>query len=252
MKLIILTTCYNAKKYIWRTIQSLQAQNIQDWHCYITDDMSTDGSADFVEAQIKGDDRFTLIRNESKMYQPGNYWQVLQREEINDEDICITVDGDDWFPVINVLERLKKYYEDPNIWVSCGQFVQWHGPDENGTDRYSKGFTTKPANFKNLRNQPWRSSHLRTFKAWLFRRIEKEDLIAPNGCYWEVTGDLAFMYPILEMAGIGRTLYTEDINYVYNVESDLNDFKVNYTKQMEYANLLRAKKPYDYITEHKQ
>lgn len=248
----ILTTSYNAKPYIWKTIQSLQAQTVDDWHCYITDDMSTDGTADFVETQIKDDKRFTLIRNKSKMYQPGNYWQILQRKEIDDEDICITVDGDDWFPITAVLERVQSYYSDPNIWVTCGQFVQWHGADENGQERYSAGFTSKPATFDNLRQLPWRSSHLRTFKAGLFRKIKKEDLIAPNGCFWEVTGDLAFMYPILEMSGIERTLYTEDVNYVYNVETDLNDFKVNYSKQMEYAKLLRAKKPYDHIATTEQ
>ena len=247
----ILTTSYNAKKYIWRTIQSLQAQSNKDWHCYITDDMSTDGTPEFVESQIKGDDRFTLIRNTEKMYQPGNYWQILQLEEIDDDDICVTVDGDDWFPVVQVLERIDNYYQDPNIWMTCGQFLQWRGLDSNGKDLYSKGFTSKPDSFENLRTKPWRSSHLRTFKAWLFRKIDKQDLIAPNGNFWEVTGDLAFMYPMLEMSGIKRTLYVEDINYIYNVETDLNDFKVNYTKQMQYANLLRAKDSYDYITEPK-
>ncbi len=246
MKLIILTTCYNAKPYIGRTIESLKVQKYTDWHCYITDDMSTDGSAEHIKSLIKDDSRFTLIVNTIKHYQPGNYWQVLKLKNIDDEDICITLDGDDWLPNGDVLDNVLGYYENPEIWITCGQFIQWHG-----ANRYSKGFTTRPENFDNLRQQSWRSSHMRTFKAWLFRNIKEEDLKAPNGKFWEVTGDLSFMYPMLEMAGINRTHYTQDINYIYNVQTELNDFKVNLQKQLEYANLIRDKKPYAYITKHK-
>ena len=242
----ILTTCYNAKPYIGRTIESLKMQNHTDWSCYITDDMSTDDSVAHIKSLIKDDSRFTLIVNKKKYYQPGNYWQVLQLKDIADEDICITLDGDDWLPNNGILDNVLRYYENPDIWITCGQFIQWHGGD-----RFSKGFTTRPPTFDNLREQVWRSSHMRTFKAWLFRKIKVEDLKAPNGNFWEVTGDLSFMYPMLEMAGIDRTHYTQDINYIYNVETDLNDYKVNLQKQLEYAKLIRDKKPYDYITKHK-
>jgi glycosyltransferase involved in cell wall biosynthesis len=241
----VLTTCYNAKKYIGKCIDSLKSQTV-DFRCYITDDISTDESVEYVEGLIESDERFILIKNTTKMYQPGNYWQVLQRDEIDDEDICVTVDGDDWLPNDEVLANVTKYYEDPNIWITCGQFLEY-----KGVNKYARGFTTKPNSFNNLRKLPWRSSHLRTFKAWLFREIQEEDLKAPNGNYWEVTGDLSFMFPMLEMAGMERAYYTQDINYIYNVETDLNDFKVNLSKQLQYANLIRAKKPYDYRTEHK-
>ena len=242
----ILTTCYNAQPYIGKTITSIKAQKNTDWHCYITDDISTDDSVELIKELIKDDNRFTLIVNENKHYQPGNYWQILQHKEINDDDICITVDGDDWLPNHGVLDNVLRYYENPNIWVTCGQFLQWHG-----SNKFSQGFTTKPSTFESLRKQPWRSSHLRTFKAWLFRRIKEEDLRAPNDNFWEVTGDLSFMYPMLEMAGIERVNYTTEINYIYNVETTLNDFKINLNKQLKYAKLIRDKKPYDYITKHK-
>jgi len=119
----ILTTCYNAKPYIDRTIKSLKLQKYTDWHCYITDDMSTDGSVAHVRELIKDDSRFTLIVNGIKHYQPGNYWQVLQLKDIDDEDICITLDGDDWLPHAGVLDNVLRYYENPDIWVTCGQLI---------------------------------------------------------------------------------------------------------------------------------
>ena len=66
MTIRILTTLYNSEKYVGLTIQSLQAQNVKDWVCYITDDISTDRSLEVVDRMIKGDDRFVIIRNKEK------------------------------------------------------------------------------------------------------------------------------------------------------------------------------------------
>ena len=46
--------------------------------CYITDDLSTDKTVEKIKEIIKSDNRFVLIENTKKMYQPGNYDQVIQ------------------------------------------------------------------------------------------------------------------------------------------------------------------------------
>ena len=238
----ILTTSYNCKNYVNMNIASLQAQNNNDWVCYITEDMSTDGTSEYIKELIKEDGRFVLIENKTKMYQPGNYWQVLQREEIDDEDICITLDGDDWLASSEVLRDVIGYYEDGNTLMTCGNFVHYHAPEQ-----YSPGFTYKPEPFNHLRNLRWTSTHLRTFKAHMFRKIKKEHLIAPSGNFWETCGDLAFMIPMLDMAGEDRVKYVQDVNMVYNVHNPLNDWKVDLPKQNEYAELLRQRERYDLI-----
>lgn len=236
----ILTTLYNSEKYIERTIRSIQLQTFKDYKVYITDDLSTDSSYETAKASIEGDERFVLIKNPIKLYQPGNYFQLLKRYEVSDDSIIVTLDGDDWFSDDKVLERLVSYYKDP-IWMCLGQFVQCHSI---ANKVYERGFTAKPNSFKDLRSVPWTCSHLRTFKAFLFRKILREDLISPTGSFWEVTGDLSFMYPMLEMSGESRVKFVEDINMVYNVETPLNDFKVNLEKQLHYAKLIRSKQPY--------
>jgi glycosyltransferase involved in cell wall biosynthesis len=240
MKIRVLTTSYNAIDWIDKTIDSIQNQTITDFKVYITDDLSTDNSREYVKGLIAGDNRFELIENTEKLYQPGNYWSVLQRKEIDNEDIIITIDGDDWLPTPTVFERVLRYYSENSIWLTCGQFLEYHG--EN---KYKMGFVSKPTNFKNLRTARWTSSHLRTFKAGLFRLIKKEDLYAPSGNFWESTGDLSFMFPMLEMAGESRIKYiTNDINLIYNVATPLNDFKVNLKQQLDYARLIRSKPKY--------
>lgn len=233
----VLTTAYNTERYIGMCIQSLKAQTEKNFKVYITNDISTDRTEEIALKNIDGDERFEIINNKTKFYQPGNYWQILQREEVKDEDICITVDGDDWLPNEDVFARVLEYYKNPDIWLTFGQFVYYDG------GKYPRGFCRKPNPFK-PREQQWTSTHLRTFKSFLFRKIQKESLIAPNGNFWETTGDMACWSPMMEMAGESRILYSEDINYVYNADNPLCDFRANLQTQCAYDRLIRQLKPY--------
>ena len=55
--------------------------------------------------------------------------------------------------------------------------------------------------------------------------------------------DLAFMFPMLEMAG-HKSSYIKDIMYVYNVSNPLNDHKVDNALQINLEKEIRGKKPY--------
>jgi len=238
----ILTTNYNTSAYIHRFIYSLQSQSVKEWKCYITDDMSTDGSQPYIQSLISGDDRFELIENIKKFWQTGNYYQVLQKEEIDDNDIVITVDGDDWLPDDGVFQRVLDYYSDGNTWITFGQFMHYQG--ENN---YKKGFSRKPQPFSEVRRLPWTSSHLRTFKAFLFRKIKYEDLLDDNGYFYKTAGDVVCITPMLEMAGEERVKYVDDINYVYNVETELNEYKTKLSDQIRVTKKIAEKAKYERI-----
>ena len=51
--MIILTTAYNCENYIERYLFSLMGQKFKDFKCFITDDMSTDGTVNKVKEIIK-------------------------------------------------------------------------------------------------------------------------------------------------------------------------------------------------------
>mgnify|MGYP003625302275 FL=1 len=234
--MVILTTLYNAEKYIERCIGSIMGQTYINFKCYITDDISTDNSANLVRAMINGDDRFILIENTSKMYQPGNYDQVIRNNEsILDDDICIEVDGDDWLPDSKTLERINNIYEDKNIWIANGSFKYSNG---------RPGFAAPPRNIDTIRQEVFTASHVRTWRAFLWRAIEEDYLKDENGQYWKVAGDLAFMYPMIEMSGPEHYRFMTDINYVYNEENPLNDHKVNMSSVNEIVVKIRNREQY--------
>lgn len=219
---------------------SVLAQKEQDWVCYITDDMSTDASAEIAMNYERKDKRFVYIRNYKKMYQPGNYWQCIHRPEIDDNDIVITLDGDDWFSDREVLTRMRGYYSNPNIWAVFGQFMMF----TDNPSVMTRGWTQRPCDdWSAIRQVGWYSTHLRTCRAFLMKNIKEEHLKAPSGNFWEMTGDQAVFFPVLEQAGKDRVLYTEDINMIYNGANPLNDHKVDVGLQRGYEQLIRKTIP---------
>jgi glycosyltransferase involved in cell wall biosynthesis len=238
--MIILTTTYNCEKYIEKCIYSIMSQSFKDFTCYITDDLSTDNTVKIIEDIIKDDKRFILIKNKEKMYQPGNYDQVIRELNIDDSEICVEVDGDDWLPDRNVLQRINKVYEDENIWLANGSFKYSDGRN---------GFAKKPEIIGDIRNTIFTMSHIRTWKSFLWKKINQEDLKDENGKYWEVAGDLSFMFPMIEMCGIIHYKFMDDINYIYNENNPINDHKVNLNKVQKIVNQIRNKKPYQILNE---
>jgi glycosyltransferase involved in cell wall biosynthesis len=237
MKIVILTTLYNAKEYVEMCLASIMTQTYKNFVCYITDDLSTDGSAEIVEECIKHDPRFKLVRNTNKLYQGGNYDSIIRdNSDIDDEDIIVECDGDDWLSDRKVLERVVNHYNSGDIWIA------------NGTFRYSDGGDgfAKPVNsFETLRQDTFTASHLRTWKAFLWREIKKEDLLDPKtGAYWNTAGDLSFMYPMLEMAGEEHYLFMPEINYIYNEHNPINDHKVNMPEVIRICNEIRVMPQY--------
>jgi len=233
--MIVLTTTYNCEKFVERSLLSVMSQRFKDFKCYITDDMSTDNTVKVIKETIKNDPRFILIENHEKFYQPGNYEQVIRWRAIEGNEVCVEVDGDDWLPNSNVFSKINEIYKDDNVWMTSGSFKYHDGRN---------GFANPPTKFSDIRKQTFTLSHLRTWRAWLWNKIQPEDLRDENGNFWSVAGDLAFMFPMFEMSGEEHYRFLTDINYIYNESNPINDHKVNLDKVMKTVNKIRNKKEY--------
>ena len=236
--MIILTTTFNCEKFIERSLYSIMSQTHKDFKCFITDDLSTDNTRTLVEKIIQKDERFSLVKNEKKFYQPGNYDQIIRGMDIHDDEICVEVDGDDWLPNSKVFEIINKVYNDSDVWMTSGSFKYHDG---------RPGFAQPPVNSDNIRSQTFTLSHIRTWKSWLWKKISVEDLKDENGEYWNVAGDLAFMFPMFEMSGMEHYKFISEILYIYNESNPLNDHKVNMSSVMKTVNKIRGKQKYQKI-----
>jgi glycosyltransferase involved in cell wall biosynthesis len=233
--MIVLTTTYNCENFIEKCLLSIMSQRFKDFKCYVTDDMSTDNTVKIIKETIKNDSRFILVENHEKFYQPGNYEQVIRWRGIEGDEVCVEVDGDDWLPNSNVFTKINDIYQDENVWMTSGSFKYHDG---------RPGFANPPSKFTDIRKQTFTLSHLRTWRAWLWKKISPEDLKDETGKFWSVAGDLAFMFPMLEMSGEEHYRFLTDINYIYNESNPINDHKVNLGKVMTTVNNIRNKKEY--------
>ena len=98
------------------------------------------------------------------------------------------------------------------------------------------------------REDKWRASHLKTFKASLWSKINSEDFLDDDGKFYEMTYDQAIMLPMLEMSG-QRAKYIEDVNYVYNVSNPNAINKIKAQKQHNLMLKIRSKKKYERIND---
>jgi glycosyltransferase involved in cell wall biosynthesis len=236
--MIILCGFYNAEKYIIQSLKSIKYQTYKDFTCYITHDLSTDGSVELVKDYIKGDDRFILVSdNDKKLYQTGNFDTTIRHNpNIADGDVCIEVDGDDWLPDDGVFQRIHDVYMNKDIWIANGSF------------RYSSGhigFAKKQENFDSLRTGRFTASHIRTWRAFLWRAINDDDLKDEKNDYWQWSGDVCFMFPMLEMAGPEHYHFMTDINYVYNEGNPINEHKVDMSMVTNHATRIRQLPKYN-------
>jgi len=216
-RIIVAVTLYNSDDIIQRCLGSIMSQSYDNFLCYITDDLSKDESVATVKDFIEDDDRFILIENKDKRYQGGNYDLICRHtEEVQDEDIIIEVDGDDWLPDRNVFQRVIDAYASGDIWITNGQFKYKNG---------AAGFSSPVTDFNTIRKGTFTASHLRTWKAFLWRAIPEKDLRNPAGGWWAAACDLIFMWDMLEMAGPDHYKFMTEVNYVYNDDNPFNEHK---------------------------
>ena len=234
--MIVITAFYNAEEYIERCVGSIIGQNHSDFKCYLIDDMSTDSSVEKIKNMINGDDRFELIINTDKKFKTLNFVDVLKDENISDDDIVVEIDGDDWLPNSTTLSRIKEVYSDENVWITNGNFKYASGP---------MGFSSPQTDFDNLRLSRFTASHLRTWKVFLWRNIQDADHKDSKGNFLSINADLAYMLPMLEMAGPNHYKYLEDVNLIYNDLNPINDHKINLGLVNSVANEIRNKPKYN-------
>lgn len=88
------------------------------------------------------------------------------------------------------------------------------------------------------REHEWISTHLRTAKYFLWRRIEKSAYKGPDGDWLDMNVDMATMFPLLEMSA-GRHCAVNRSMYVYNFANPINDFRVSEERQLELEKHIR-------------
>lgn len=239
---LIVVPFHNVEKWITKCIESIKMQSYKNFNCVLIDDASTDKTVKIINKLIKDDSRFKLIKREKNIGALANIWDAVLSSSPRDSDIIVNLDGDDWFSSQNVLQTLNSYYTD-----ECLMTYGSHVTTDNGKrSKFCEIEVPSKIIDNNLfRESRWMTSALRTFRYSLWKRIDIRDLKDAEGKFYTATWDMAYMFPMLEMAG-HRSKFVSEILYIYNLH-DSNDHVIpeKRKKQLEFEKEIRNKKKYN-------
>ena len=239
-KIAVIIPSYNNRHWYKRNLTSVLDQQYQNFRVIYVDDCSSDGTGELVEkftADRSSGDFIHLIRNPVRIGALHNLYSTIHT--CPDDEIVILLDGDDWLANNAVLKTINDVYAKTNCWMTYGQYRSW--PDNRiGSSREIPSDIIDSNNFRAIE---WCSSHLRSFYAWLFKSIRMEDLISPYGSFYQMSGDQAIMFPMLEMSG-HRAKFVSEVLYIYNEANPINDCKVDRRLQRSCETVIRMQKPY--------
>lgn len=235
---------WKAEQYISRCLLSVTKQDIPDWTACVVLDPAEDATVKLAQEFAKRDSRVKVIANDKQMYSIPNIIRAIAEQQPEDEDIIAILDADDWLTNNESLDIVKICYDsNPETLVTHGSWVSYPAPEVVTNN----GAYTDEDWIKGIRKVDWRASHFRTFKYKIWRHVDHKYLKTSDGEYIRVAGDLAIMYPLLEMCGKHRVRYIPEKIYTYNQETPCSDSKIRLKEQMDMADYIAGMSPCVYL-----
>lgn len=247
-KFTIITPSFNNIDYVEYNLASILNQTHTNWRLLYIDDCSTDGTFEKVSEILKDNPQCKVIRNETNKGAAYNYIEPVRHLFPDDDEIIVHLDGDDWFFNDNVLADLDNYYSRTKCWMTYGKFVCWDGSGDV-TQSFPQGtpYDDFIHRHKFYRRDQWRASHLRTYKYFLWKNIDREDLKSKiDGEYYWHASDLAWAFPALEMCPKDKIGVVDFITHVYNTtpKNQVRTKEREATDNSKYEIEIRNKKTY--------
>ena len=247
-KFIIFSAGYNCFDYIEKHIKSIQNQTYKNYTHIIIDDASTDGT--FEKGCKYIDDNTIIYRNNNNIKWIRNALKYLDDHIINEEDIIVIVDLDDWLPHKKVLEIVNNCYNKTDCWMTYSRFIDTMSLR---LSTWIPVYTDDIIKNKLFRQSVWSFTHLRTFKAFLWNELNAKMILFENnindlkdnkGEYFKSCYDQAILIPMLEMSSPDHISFIPNALYVYNNSNPLQVEKINRKEQEINRDIIRSKNKY--------
>ncbi|MCF7806519.1 MAG: glycosyltransferase family 2 protein [Simkaniaceae bacterium] len=244
-KFAIMIASYNNEQWVeWNLASAInQEYDSKFFHIYYLNDCSTDNTLEMAKnlvAQMNKEHLVTFVNNSEKSTSIGNYYSAIH-SFVPDDHVVVILDGDDALAhskVLNYLDRIYRNKKNKTL-LTYGQFkckssntVGWCSPMPKQID--------ETCSFRQYVHLP---SHLRTFYAWLFKKIKKEDLFY-DGKFLTMSGDVGSMMPMIEMA-LGHYQFINDVLYIYNDTNPISDHNLSKAFQEKIDRYVRSLPRYE-------
>lgn len=248
---IILVGSRNNGQWVNNNISSILSQDYENYKVIYYNDASEDNTEDEYKNIVGDNPKFTYVKSETRRLKTWFYHNLENYTSINDNDIIIFLDGDDMFYCDNVLSYINSIYIQSDCWLTYGGMIVWEGDDKltNPSPQNSE-IPSHVSSNKLYRKDAWRTSHLKTMRGAIWKKIDKKDLIY-NNQYIVGPDDLAIMFSALELCPPNKIYRVTDPIYLYNHTNQNNGSRAytdNVGVKIDYESIVRSRKPYDEIS----
>lgn len=240
----IIVPFYNASKFLDRCVSSILTQKYDNFKAIFINDASTDDSWDKLPHT---DPRCICINNETRKTALENIHNAIMNY-CDKDDVVAIVDGDDALLNKTAISHINSIYEERDCWICYGQFML-----STGGVGFASAYSEKE--YENVRKAPFRLSHLRTFKAGLYHKIQKQDetfecMKDVSGDFYRISYDVAIGFPLFELCPFEKVVFNSKPVYLYNFENPISDHIVDQRGQtnthIEISNKKKFERIYDF------
>ena len=248
-KIKVIVTTYNNDKWTQTNVESILEQKFKNYEVLYIDDNSSDDTFEIAEYLTTGNNKFKLIKNPENMSKAYSFMKYA-KDFVNDDDIVVFLDGDDWISYSDVFERVAKYYIENRVWVAYSKMLCY--PSLIPSPSHGHDHPDNVHRFNSYRQYPYTASHLKTVKGFLFKNMNEKDLKYENT--WIRFGDdVAIMCCAMEQSPREKIGIIDFPCYVYN-ESEENSARTtrDYNDNRQSENYIRSIKPYSVIKNNQE
>lgn len=214
---------FNCEDSIYRTLLSVAGQSYSNWRIVLIDDMSTDNTREAVEtaANSLGISDKTIVISRSEKYGEVRNTLDIVRNYAEPNDIIVRLDAGDYLVDLDAFAIINVAYQQ------TGCEVLWTAHRWGLTDKNISGPLIANTS---VYDQPWVSSHLKTFRARNLEPINLENFKDENGDWIMIACDQAIFLPMMEHIRINNSnpmalFFLPRIMYHYSIDlSDPNLF----------------------------
>lgn len=211
MKLSVIVAVRNAEKWIAQCLQSVQGQQGVEWECLVGVDDPSDDTF-FAAGQFQDDRRFRISMSVYRMYPLCNLLDLCARAT---GDVICKLDGDDYLPHQNVLARIAKEYEDPEVDATHGSFLI-----------VPQMVIPRPMDTRDLRREwlsKWAFHHMLTWRRSLtLLDPSHEAYHYDDGKPIRHACDVAIWYPVVSQARKVVTIFEPTYCYRTHEDNEMN------------------------------
>ena len=229
---IVVIPARNVEPWVAKCVQSVLNQTYKDLGIVFIDDCSDDKTREIVTGLLANRPDAIVIAREGRRYAMENIDHAVRECCSNPESVIFLVDGDDWLACPTAIEEMVAQHKTADVVWSKYQC-------SNGIGSICGSLSSN-----DIRKHPWVTSHLRSFKKFLFDAIKPEDFLDADGKPYRMTWDMAIVMPILEQVPPARRRFYDKVLYIYNRGNPANDDKVSHSEQKRMDVRIRSQKPY--------